>query len=444
MKRVLVAAGIVALFVVTFTIRTWGISQHFWMLEDQWRDWEVALLPLRDLPLVGSPTHVHGYTIGPAFYWILWAIRVTMGPFFDNLPHAGGIGQALLETAADIFLMLAVWRRTGSPWIAVAGFLLMASSAFDLSLAALVWNPTMGETLIKAALALVLFGWYRRSLWVLAVTAAIAWAAVHAYTGAVFAALATLALLAFSTDRRVLVRRAIVVAGVVALLQMPYVIYRYKNRNAPVMSAVSGGVSDILQGKAAPDFYGSARFYATAAGYFQNVNTLRWAGWILILSTGALIVRYRQDPELLWMLLAPPALAILGYALFLGTLDVYYYLSLLPISVLTVVIGLMPRSGRAATAVGAAVVLGALSLVPWRMAHSHTFEMPEYAVLVSSSRTLLGLHQPLRDIRTSFPLPPTTNVGHPYVAMGGVFDRNSLLVATINLDGSITYNIPLR
>jgi hypothetical protein len=29
--------------------------------------------PFTDLPLVGPPTHFRGFTIGPAFYWILWA-----------------------------------------------------------------------------------------------------------------------------------------------------------------------------------------------------------------------------------------------------------------------------------------------------------------------------------------------------------------------------------
>ena len=55
----------------------------------------------RNLPLVGPATHVHGYTIGPAFYWVLWAIRVVFGPWFENLPHAGGIGQAALQSAVD-------------------------------------------------------------------------------------------------------------------------------------------------------------------------------------------------------------------------------------------------------------------------------------------------------------------------------------------------------
>src|SRR4051794_8984355 len=87
--------------------RTRGISQHFFMLTDQIRDWAVALEPFTRMPLVGPPTHVGGYTIGPAFYWVLWTIRVLVGPWCDNLPHAGGIGQATLLSAVDALFLLA-------------------------------------------------------------------------------------------------------------------------------------------------------------------------------------------------------------------------------------------------------------------------------------------------------------------------------------------------
>src|SRR6185503_18876669 len=156
--------GVMAVFFVCIlTIRTWGISSRFWLLEDQIRDWSIALRPFRDLPLVGPPTHVGGYTIGPAFYWILWAIRVVVGPWFDNLPHAGGIGQALLQSAADGLLLVAIWRRIGSMWIALATVLIVAAAPFDLSLAAVVWNPVVGSTLAKISMALILLDWHRGS-----------------------------------------------------------------------------------------------------------------------------------------------------------------------------------------------------------------------------------------------------------------------------------------
>jgi hypothetical protein len=70
--------------------------------------------------------------------------------------------------------------------------------------------------------------------------------------------------------------------------------------------------------------------------------------------------------------------------------------------------------------------------------------LPKYEVIVSASRTLRDLHRPIRAIRVSFPLPPNVSVGHPYFVMGGQSDPKGQLVATINRDGSITYNGPLR
>ena len=109
-------------FVLTFALRIRGVSSHFLLLGDQIRDWSIALKPFAELPLIGPPTHVGGYTVGPAFYWILWSIRVGVGPFFHNLPHAGGIGQAAIQSADDAFLLVAIWRRTKSPWISSSYF----------------------------------------------------------------------------------------------------------------------------------------------------------------------------------------------------------------------------------------------------------------------------------------------------------------------------------
>ena len=125
-------------------------------------DWAIALGPFSQLPLVGPATHVSGYTVGPAFYWILWAIRVIVGPWFDNLPHAGGIGQALVQSGADALLLTAIWRRTQSLLVALATMVLITTSAYDLALAPLVWNPVMGSTIAKIALALgIRSGWAR-------------------------------------------------------------------------------------------------------------------------------------------------------------------------------------------------------------------------------------------------------------------------------------------
>jgi len=122
-----------------------GIESHFWLLGDQIRDWGIALRPFHELPLVGPATHVGGYTIGPAYYWIMWAIRVLVGPWFDNLPHAGGYGQAAIESAADALLFVALWRRVQSPWVALAAAIVIVTSGFDVALSAIDWTPPIAS-----------------------------------------------------------------------------------------------------------------------------------------------------------------------------------------------------------------------------------------------------------------------------------------------------------
>jgi hypothetical protein len=122
--------------------------------------------------------------VGPAFYWILWLIRVTVGPWFENLPHAGGIGQAMLQSAADTIWLAVVWRRTNSVWIALATIVLLATAAYDLCLSALEWNPMMGSALAKIATALVVLKWPEGSARGVALAVGLAWCAVQSYTGA--------------------------------------------------------------------------------------------------------------------------------------------------------------------------------------------------------------------------------------------------------------------
>ena len=173
-----VGSAAVTLFLFAFAIRVRGIESHFWLLGDQVRDWGIALRPFYELPLVGPPTHVGGYTIGPAYYWIMWAVRVVVGPWFDNLPHAGGYGQAAIESAADVLLFVALVRRLQSPGIAFAAVLVIVTASFDVALSAIDWTPPIASALGKIAIALILLHWHRGGALRVAVIAVLAWSAV--------------------------------------------------------------------------------------------------------------------------------------------------------------------------------------------------------------------------------------------------------------------------
>jgi hypothetical protein len=434
--------------VLTLFIRVRGIGTHFWMLWDQIRDWGIALGPFTDLPLVGPPTHFRGFTIGPAFYWILWMIRVTVGPWFDNLPHAGGIGQAILQSAADVLLVAAVWTRTRSLPIALLTVLLLATSAYDLALAPLVWNPVMGSILAKLATALVLLDWHRGSMTRIAVVALIAWSAVHSYTGAVYVALGVFASVVAPelAARRwtEALRRGAVVAAVVGLLQAPWAVYRLTADDAaPVMGVVTGSLMQVVTGDAAPRLGLSVGSYVGAFSFIQGFpSRIPAAGWVLLFASALLAVRYRREPALLAVLLAPPAFAILGYALFQGGLDHYYYLSLMPAAVLTVVLGFAPpqRWPLARNAIALVLFAAVLASVPARLAYSATLHrMPEYAPLVEGSRRAVRQRQAMRAIETEFTLPAPSDPTFVYRILGGRLDKDSPWIARIRSTGDVDY-----
>ena len=436
-------------FALTLFLRVRGISRHFAMLGDQIRDWGIALGPFSDLPLVGPATHVGGYTIGPAFYWILWAIRVTVGPWFSNLPHAGGIGQAIVQSAADALLLVAIWRRTGSVWIALAAVILIATAPHDLALAALVWNPMMGSALAKIATALVLLGWPFRSMIGVAVTAAVAWSAVHSYTGAIFTTLGVFisipAGLFFRGERARAARSAAVIVLVVAVLQVPLAVYQLSpHAPGPAMGAVTGSVGRILAGQARPQFVGSWNGFSAAFTFIQGApwHQYGWLVWMLVACAVIVAARHRHDPALLAVTILPLALAVIGYAFFVGpAYEAYYYLSLMPAAVLTVLLGLtaMP-SPRIAQAVAVSLAIAAFAIAPARVRFAATLpRMPEYGPLLDGSRQLVERAFPVRAIRTEFPLPPTADPEFLYSILGGRIEPSSHLTALITRDGQVSY-----
>src|SRR5690349_422667 len=152
--RILVPA---AVFIYLAFARTRGITESFWLAGDQIRDWEIALKPWRELPLTGTPSSVGGSTLGPVFYWTLWTIRHVVGAWTDNLPHAGGIGLSIIQSAADVALLAGLWQAT-SLGLALALTLLVATAPQDMALTATIWNPPLAVALVKVSIAMALLG----------------------------------------------------------------------------------------------------------------------------------------------------------------------------------------------------------------------------------------------------------------------------------------------
>jgi hypothetical protein len=441
--------GAAMVFSGTFTIRTWGIREQLWLLGDQIRDWGIALRPFSELPLVGPPTHFRGYSLGPAYYWLLWAIRVTIGPWFDNLPHAGGYGEAIVESVADALLVVAVWRRIHAPAIALAFIVLVATAAYDVCLSAIVWTSPVASALGKAAIALTLLDWHRRSAWRVVVVAALAWAGVQIYTGNIFVALGVFAaLVADSVGNRAggwrrIARRVGVIAGVVLAMQLPYAAHQVLRRfSEPGIGAVTGSLADVLSGRARPEIDKSVHGLAAAFDFIQGMPWhIPYVLWILLLCACLFVFRYRRDRALTLVTLVPLVAAIGGYAVFQGSLDHYTFLSLMPSAVLMALLALTPKpESRLGQIAGFVVLLGALAVVPARLQQAAQWhKLPEYRVLVQASRKIAGKRQPMRSIQTEFVLPPTSDPTFLYTILGGRVDRRSTWVAVIQADGNVVY-----
>jgi hypothetical protein len=220
----------VCVFALLCVARIWGITHEFALLPSHIRDWSIALGSLLDLPLGGTPGQDGGHTLGPAFYWILWIFRVVVGPWFDNLPHAAAIGQAMLQSAADALLLTAIWRRSGSWWMALATVGVTVAVSYDLFRSTIPWNSMMAFALAEIATALVLFGTPIRSGTSVAATVAIAWCALQCSTEAIFTTAAVLSVL-FAWPRvehneSMLRRNVWIAAMVAALLQIPHAVHK--------------------------------------------------------------------------------------------------------------------------------------------------------------------------------------------------------------------------
>ncbi len=240
-----------------------------------------------------------------------------------------------------------------------------------------------------------------------------------------------------------MMRNAWIIAAVVAVLQLPYLAYQLLHRfDDSAMGAVTGSVLRIVTGSALPEFGKSVSGYATAFTFIEGAPwRVTFLGWALLASAGVVAVRYRRDPTLLTITLLPQIAALVGYALFLDDLDNYYYLSLMPASVLTIVLAVTPPSShRLAPVVGIALLVGAVALVPARLRFAATMHrLPEYGVLVEASRKIASMGQPMREIVTEFALPKTSDPAYIYKILGGRIDPASPWIGVITPTGDVVY-----
>lgn len=445
MTALLTYRGVLAAFVVgvyTFAIRTRFITERFWLYGDQVRDWTIAMLPFSELPLTGPPSVAGGTALGPICYWLLWLIRVTIGPFFDHLPHAGGIGLAALQSGADGFLVYALWRRVGSVPAAAAVVLLAASGPFDLALSATIWNPIAAGALSKTAVALWLLWSSARDPWRIAAVVAVGWLGFQAHSSGAFVALS---LPCWFVGRELVARRyrdamamAFGVQVVVLALQSPMLLHVV---TVPSAEVAPTQVIASLAGTNAGSFDPARSARAVGASLDRFLTEpwgIEWISVVLVVCAVLVVVRRWREPGLWFIAIAPLSMAILSSARWERPFEQYWFLPLAPLAAMLLVLGIAALvPARRTPWVWGAALVGVLAMQPARVVASDSlFRLHGYGALVRASKQIVALPDPVRRMEADF-----VGADVPYESlvtfMGGRFDGTSRNVATILPNGTV-------
>jgi hypothetical protein len=436
----------VVLFGYLVFIRTHGITECFGLLGEQIRDWQAALGPFHDLPGTGTRSAAGGVTLGPAFLWALWVVRVVIGPWFEYLPHAGGIGLSVLHSAADAFLFLALWKRFSSAVLALGVVLLTATSPFDMSLTATIWAPPLAVALVKCSVACVLWtgGQARAAADVTAF--AFAWLALQVHSSALFfaAPVGTALVVRQFRDRGWQAGAAFAasIAAVILVLQLPYLFDRVQHWET---SASPHLVLDSVRRTVAhPAFLRPVVSFRHATGAVAMILFRPWqVAWpgTLVTACGAIaLCRLRRDPVLAAATVVPLAAAVVGYSLWQHDFQNYWFMVLSP--GIAVAVGLAATVVRPAAPIAAALLVAVLVVgQPARSAEALTLHrLPEYGALLKGAREIKRRVAEVREIKLGFPVPPSTSPTFLYELLGGRIDPGAPYAATIHRDGRASFD----
>lgn len=436
--------ALLLLFLYLSFVRTRGISQTFWLLGDQILYWRIALGPWQELPIGGGPSSVGGTTLGPVFVWTMWVIRHVVGPWTQNLPHAGGIGLAIIQSAADAFVFAAIWRRFDSFPLALAVTLVVATAPYDMALTATIWNPPLAVAFVKFTLALVFFGGGRSMRWSIGATAT-ALLAVQAHSSAVFFAVPVIASFTLRELRDRRWTRALHMAGasaaVVLVMEVPFLLslmLEPDKGTSPSIVVNSVGYTLTHPGTLRP----AAAFRALVDGcefILLKPWTFGWLGTLLAVSAAATAYRMRDDLAVACSTVAPLVCAIVGFSFWRLRFDHYWFLTIAPSAALTIGLALTAWPPVARPVALALAVIAAVSQPP-RLADAMTIHrLPEYEPLARGSREIRRHVAEIRAIDTEFSLPLSTDRTFLFQALGGRIDPANGFAATIDPSGFATF-----
>lgn len=439
-RTALGALGAVAVCAYLLFLRVHDLDESFAMLGEQIRDWEAVQGSVHDLPLAGPRSLNSGIAIGPAYYAFLWASRVALAPAIGVFPHSGGWAISLLQTAADLALLIALWRRLDS-WPAATAIVLVAGSApLDVGLTAAIWNPPLAVACTKLAMA-CLFWKQPASSMTSAGAVAFAWLAVQMHASAIIIALpiTVWAVYAAAND----VWRLAGIIGVltvsVALVCLPYLVEPV-GRTSPLGASVAAVAGDPL---------GHLRIGPSVIAILRALDAILsppfragWLGWMIPVGAILVVIARPRSPLALGsagVLLAAVAIC----SVWQGALGQdYWFLVLAPaagialVAPIAITIAAPLRHWMAGALLAAIVaVQPARAEVAWTR-----YRLPAYGPLWRGAAAA-SQGPPIRRLTAAFDVPAGMDPAFLFTLAGGRFEPDTALIAEIRPDGTVIHRL---
>ena len=434
----------------SFAIRATGLEDNFEFDLDQHRDWEMVGVAFADLPLVGTSQSVGGYNWGPIYYWTLKLIRVFLGPFFDNLPHSGGIGLSAIQAFSVALITFGLLKRDFPIIGTLAIVILAASSPKEIGASRSIWNPPLAVSFLYAAIGTWLIWESKIKDWmVFSIVVMLAWFAVQAHEPAIFFAasfISTMILYSFDKDKIFAVFKKGVAAGLIILfLQIPFAAdyLTHPDKHASSNHA-SKSLLMVVTDPAALAFYGSLTTMNTMV---QEILLGGNCGsfWYMLLGTVFLLgcyVWYHGSQICRQMLLIAIGSVTLAWIGFSTTNVIYlHYYETLEIAAILFVAPLLLHWKNSAIAGGLSTVmlLVVILVQPTRIDQSrHAHSTPAYGRAVRAAKQIIADRVTIRAIEVEgAPFGDFGNAIYRYLGYG--LDRDSVRVARVFKDGHLEY-----
>jgi hypothetical protein len=436
-----------AVGVYLFAFRIYDVENSFALLGEQVRDWSVAQRSLDNLPWIGPRSVTSGLDIGPFYYRFLWLARVLVGPFADNLPHAGAWAISALQSLGDVVLFIALSRVLENGWLAAAIVITGGSATLDAHLSSTIWNPPIAVAFVKLASAACIWS---TPLSRRAGMCALGFAALAVQThfsALVVAAPVTIAVLwaLWRAQRLRGVAPAVVVGAVVMLSWLlPYFVSAPPELAASaVRHQPSGALSSLEYVVADP----LSRFHvrdsvAAVAGALEFLlgrpYQTPWLRWALL--GGMLILLACRHVALAAISVGAIAAAIAVFSLWQGSFgEVYWFLVIGPAGAICMLAPIALTRGRVRSVLTAAAVVLMTLMQPARAHEAWTeWRLPQYGVLVSGARAIVADGSEVREINAAFHVPDGMDVYFLHALLGGRLDPSGP-VARIEQSGEVTY-----